>query len=167
MSERMQIAILEDNEERRHEMRDSLSDRFPQYEICFFVSACDMIDYLRTHLPRVLVIALDHDLELMPAPDGCVRDPGTGRDVADYLAGQTATCEVVIHSTNSVAAVGMQAALEETGWSTDRVLPMAGTAWIRTVWLRALRDAIVRQAEHQPVPVLSHSTPVSTVSPTP
>jgi CheY-like chemotaxis protein len=140
----MQVIVLEDNEERRTVMRDCLQDRFPQYEPQFFISATEMLSFLRrvAHT-EFLLIALDHDLEMVPRDDGGLVDPGTGRDVADYLATQTPICPIVIHTTNAPAGVAMQALLEDAGWNVTRVVPYGDIDWISQTWFRAVRDAIV------------------------
>jgi hypothetical protein len=140
----MQIIVLEDNEERRAAMLDCLRDRFPQYKPKFFISATEMLGFLkRVEHTELLLIALDHDLDMLPGDDGGLVDPGTGRDVADYLATQTPVCPIVIHTTNESAGIAMQALLEDAGWSVTRVMPYGGTAWIGQTWFRAVRDAIV------------------------
>jgi CheY-like chemotaxis protein len=140
----MQIIVLEDNEDRRMVMRDCLEDRFPQYKPQFFGSATEMLAFLRRVVhTEFMLIVLDHDLEMLPGDDGGLVDPGTGRDVADYLATQTPVCPIVIHTTNESAGVAMQSLLEDAGWSVTRVVPYGGTDWIRQTWFRAVRDAIV------------------------
>jgi CheY-like chemotaxis protein len=143
----MQIVILEDNDDRRAHMRDCLQDQFPQHELRFFVSATDMLSHLQSSgLDGLRLIVLDHDLELLPAADGQLVDPGTGRDVADYLAAQAPVCPIVIHTTNAPAGVGMQTVLEEAGWTVTRVVPYGSHEWIGQTWLRAVRDAITETA---------------------
>jgi hypothetical protein len=142
----MKIAILEDNDERQAVMRDCLKDRFHQYEPHFFDSTAEMIAFLDRCLDSTILIALDHDLELRPGPDGKLIDPGTGRQVADYLARRPAVCPVVIHSTNSAAAVGMEMVLREAGWTTYRVLPFDDLEWIPAHWFPTVRRAIVASA---------------------
>jgi hypothetical protein len=137
------IVILEDNEDRAIAMRRCLEDRFCEFEASFFDEAAAMIDCLRTHLPGTILICLDHDLELKPGADGRPIDPGTGRDVADFLACQTPVCPVVIHTTNSAAGVGMEMALQEAGWQTQRVSPYGDLEWIPAEWFRAIRRAVV------------------------
>lgn len=139
----MQIVILEDNDQRRSQMRDCLQDQFPQHELQFFVSAADMISHLqRSGLAGLRLIVLDHDLELLSAADGRLVDPGTGRDVAEYLATHAPVCPVVIHTTNAPAGVGMLSVLEEAGWTVTRVVPYGGHEWIGQTWIRAVRDAL-------------------------
>jgi DNA-binding NarL/FixJ family response regulator len=136
------IVILEDNEGRTAAMRRCLRDHFPQLEARFFAEPVEMIDYLQSHLSETVAICLDHDLELIPGPDGKLIDPGTGRDVADYLARQTPACPVVIHTTNSTAGTGMEVVLREARWQTRRVSPFGDLEWIPAQWLRAVRRAL-------------------------
>src|SRR3954451_16404994 len=119
----MKIVILEDNEERQAVMRACLADRFYQYDTRIFDDPGEMIRFLREHLADTLVISLDHDLELQPGPDGRCTDPGTGRAGAEYLARQQPVCLVIIHTTNSQAALGMEMLLKDARWKTRRVIP--------------------------------------------
>lgn len=143
------IAILEDNLDRQAVMRRCLADRFYTFEACFFDEAGEMIRFLDRHLTETLAISLDNDLDLKPGPDGRLIDPGSGVEVAEYLAGFPAVCPVVIHTTNTGAAAAMKAALKEAGWRTRRVIPFEDMTWIETNWFFALRRAIVG-------PVASH-----------
>jgi hypothetical protein len=140
----MKIVILEDNPERTATMRRCLADRFYQYDAQFFDDAAQMKDYLEMHLAETLLIGLDHDLELKSTPTGEYLDPGTGRDVTDYLSRRPPVCPVVIHTTNSAAAQGMEAVLTEARWKTYRVIPFNDLEWIPTEWFRTIRRAIVR-----------------------
>ena len=140
---RLKLVILEDNVDRRRLMREMVDDRFPQYELRFFLTAGETIAYLREHFDQLLAVVLDHDLDLIPVDGSRFVDPGTGRDVADFLAGQPAVCPVIIHSTNSPAVIGMMAVLDETGWTTHRVIPMGDLEWIPSLWFPAVRKAIV------------------------
>ena len=139
----LQIVILEDNVDRRLVMLECLSDRFSQYDVRFFVTAGEMIAHLRANLHLALAIALDHDLDLIPIDPRRNIDPGSGRDVADFLATLRPVCPVLIHSTNAPAAFGMQRELQDAGWKSDRVIPSDGERWIRNEWLVRLRNLIV------------------------
>jgi hypothetical protein len=137
------IVILEDNEDRREAMRRCLQDRFYQFEHVFFDEATPFIQYLRDHLTESIVICLDHDLELKTNGDGTSHDPGTGREIVDYLAKLQPVCPVVIHSSNEAAALGMELALQEAKWTTFRIAPFGDLEWIPTQWFRCVRRAIV------------------------
>jgi hypothetical protein len=142
----MHIVILEDNEDRRTAMLDCLRDLFPQYPVAFFATAAETIRFLALHLAETLVVDLDHDLEMVPGANGRLFDPGTGRDVADYLATQPRCCPVVIHTTNGPAAIGMEQVLGDAGWRTYRIAPYGDLDWIGQVWRRTMRNAIVSAA---------------------
>ena len=139
----MTIAILEDNPDRRDVMRRLLEDRFYSFEARFFDRAAALIDFLEKGLNNTIVLCLDHDLELMPDHAGRLVDPGTGRDVVDYLVRREPVCPVVIHSTNSPAVLGMEGALREAGWQTFTVAPYGDTEWIQEQWFPTVRRAIV------------------------
>lgn len=151
----MKIVILEDNADRQAAMRACLADRFSTFETKIFDSSAEMIQYLREHLSETLAIALDHDLELRPDGKGGVIDLGTGREVADYLATREPVCPVIIHTSNTVAEVGMRMALQDAGWRTKRVVPFDDVHWIATDWFRAMRRAIVGPIRKVTVSVLN------------
>jgi hypothetical protein len=140
----MKITILEDDERRAAAMRDRLADRFYQFEHVFFDSADEMKEYLEKHFDEVIALSLDHDLELKLDADGRTYDPGTGREVADYLATRRPICPVIIHSTNEFGAIGMESVLREAGWQTCRVSPFGDLEWVHDSWFPAIRRAIVR-----------------------
>lgn len=146
----MKIAILEDNLDRQVVMRRCLVDRFYTFDAHFFDESGDMIRFLRDHLAETVVIALDNDLELKPGPHGRFIDPGSGVEVAEYLAGREAVCPVIIHTTNTTAAETMQTVLRAAGWKTRRVVPFDDTAWIEAEWFFAMRRAIVGPITRKP-----------------
>jgi hypothetical protein len=113
------------------------------YDIRFFDDSAEMIGFLETHLDTALVISLDHDLELKAGPNGRCIDPGTGRDVADFLASKKPGCPIVIHTSNTNAALAMQMVLKDAGWNIRRVIPMEDTQWVIDQWFPSIRRAIV------------------------
>jgi NAD+-processing family protein with receiver domain len=139
----MKIAILEDNLDRQAAMRACLADRFPMFELRFFDEAAEMIRYLDSHLADTIAISLDHDLDMKHGSDGRLIDPGTGQEVAEYLAGKGLICPIVIHTTNSDGAERMKCVLEHEGWKTRRVMPFNDMRWIESDWFFAMRRAIV------------------------
>lgn len=142
------ILILEDDAERRRVMGECLLDRFPQYEVRFFVDAPSMVAWLQADAgPELVLISLDHDLE--PSPEHKGVDPGTGRDVADCLAGLRPGCPIVVHTTNTTAGDGMQSVLDEAGWTTIRIVPYDAERWIGETWFRAARNAIVGSVQRR------------------
>lgn len=155
----MQIVILEDNAERRRLMRDAIVDRFPQYDLRFFITAGEAIVHLRENYDNLLAIVLDHDLDLIPVDGHRLIDPGSGRDVADFLASQPVVCPIIIHTTNGPAAVGMEAVLHDSGWKTYRVIPVGEFKWIPKLWLQTVRNAIVESVNQlEPLSKVSSGT---------
>ncbi len=128
------IAILEDDGRRITAMRRLLFTELPRYRLQFIVNAPDMIEWLGHHLPETRLICLDHDLGLSIERDGEMFDAGTGRDVVDYLLTQEPACPVIVHSSNSIAAAGMEFALDEAGWTHRRVVPFDDLEWIESDW---------------------------------
>lgn len=142
----MKIAILEDNEDRRTAMRACLADRFYQYEAEFFDDARELIAFLQANLSDTILISLDNDLELKPDGQGRWIDPGSGQDVAAYLTQRAPACPVVLATTNTLAAAGMEGVLRESGWETHRVIPFDDVNWIPGEWFRAVRRGILGMA---------------------
>src|SRR5688572_14188214 len=105
------ILILEDNAERTAVMVRRLADRFHQFDIEVFGEAGSMIHALDAAWDRLACIALDHDLEMIEGANGRLKDPGTGRDVVEFLVTRQPVCPVVVHSTNTAAALGMEQCL--------------------------------------------------------
>jgi hypothetical protein len=136
------IIILEDNPDRIEEMTRCIKDYFSKCHLVIFDNAPDFICWLQDHLEEVNLICLDHDLGPNRKRDGEVFDPGTGRDVADYLATRTPACPVLIHTTNSLAAPGMEMVLEDAGWAHSRVYPMDDLQWIRAHWIEDVRGVL-------------------------
>jgi hypothetical protein len=130
----MLIAILDDESERRAEMIQSLRDTLPDAEVALFDNAPAIVAWLRERLHDVAVLSLDHDLGPNRLEDGVLLDPGTGRDVTDFLAQVAASCPVVVHTSNSHGATSMLATLELAGWHGHRVVPVNDLAWIRERW---------------------------------
>lgn len=136
------ILILEDNEDRRREMLRLLDEHDRSIEIYLTPVAADAIRYYQQHHVEIIVIALDHDLEDLMGNDGEKIDPGTGRDVSDFLSQQKPTCPIVIHSTNRLAVDGMELDLTEAGWKIERIAPHGDLEWIPQAWMPAIRKAI-------------------------
>jgi hypothetical protein len=143
------IVILEDNADRQAVMRRCVADRFYTFDAHFFDEAAEMIRFLDQHLGETLVVSLDNDLELKPGPDGRMIDPGSGLEVAEYLAGRGEVCPVIIHTTNGRAADAMRKLLHAANWRTQRVIPFDDMDWIESDWFFAMRRAIVGPVKHK------------------
>lgn len=127
------IVILDDELDRLEEMCAVLSERLPGHSFITFKNAPDIIAWLKDNITSAALISLDHDLFPQTEEEP---DPGTGRDVADFLATQSPVCHVIIHTTNSLAAPGMEMVLNDTSWSNSRVMPYCDLDWITEWWIR-------------------------------
>lgn len=131
----VKIAILDDEPERIAEMGRCLARCGSGCEVIAFDNAPDMVAWLADHLESVQLIGLDHDLGPTRMRDDAIFDPGTGRDVADWLAERAPACPILIHTTNAFAAPGMVLALESAGWRCARVSPYGDLDWVAEVWV--------------------------------
>ena len=131
----MTIAVLDDDPDRIEEVKQCLARHLPDYEVVCFDNAPDMIEWLASHLEQLRLICLDHDLGPNRRRADEVFDPGTGRDVADYLATHAPVCPVIVHTTNSLAAPGMELVLTDAGWHFIRVVPYGELEWIGEAWI--------------------------------
>jgi hypothetical protein len=139
------IVILDDEPDRIREMTGCLLRCAPDCPVVTFDNAPDMIRWLAEHLEEARLICLDHDLGPNRVRHGEVFDPGTGRDVADYLASRKPICPVLIHTTNSLAAPGMELVLDDAGWEHSRDIPYDDLEWIRAAWGVDVRAVLRRR----------------------
>ena len=120
-------------------MQSCLQRLFPLYEVCVFDGAPEMIRWLARNLSETILTCLDHDLGANRILDGNLEDPGTGRDVADYLSEEEPCCPVLIHSSNAMAAPGMMMVLEDAGWICSRLAPYNDLDWVQEAWIPELK----------------------------
>jgi hypothetical protein len=131
----MLIAILEDNRERIDAMRRWLDDRFRMYETYVSNDPETFNSTLEQRWNELLLISLDHDL--FEGRDGLPDDDGM--TVATFLATREPRCPIVIHSSNTPAALRMKRMLDRKGWTVSRVIPFDDTAWIVDDWIPTVR----------------------------
>src|SRR5579871_6576737 len=136
------ILILEDNDERIAAFERTVAALGDGFELKVWRDAPAMCAECEACFPSTVLISLDHDLN--PAP-GSKTDPGTGLDIARFLADFVPVCPLLIHSSNTDRAYSMQNEFRFAGWMAERVGPI-GTNWIETSWLRRVREML---AEHQ------------------
>jgi hypothetical protein len=136
------IVILDDEPERVAEMIRCLAGVIGGLQLVVFDNAPDLIDWLARHLDSAKLICLDHDLGPNRVRNGEVFDPGIGRDVVDYLATHTPICPVIIHTTNTLAAPGMELALTDAGWMHGRIMPYDDLEWIGGEWIETVKKAL-------------------------
>lgn len=149
MHHRRTLLILEDDDRRTEAMHQELLERLPQYHPVFCTDATRFISTLTKSAGHVLGISLDHDLE-PKSDDG--RDPGTGRDVADFLVDPPfplPRLPILIHSTNRIAADGMERVLTEAGYPLARVTPYGDLDWIAELWFPSFEQQLARFVDVQ------------------
>lgn len=125
---------MDDDERRLGSMNALIEGSFTDYATILIDNSPDTIDWLKDHLSSAALISLDHDLGPNRERDGAVFDPGTGRDVVDYLVTKNPACPVIVHTTNHIARDGMIFALEGAGWKTSFVVPHDDLEWIHGIW---------------------------------
>jgi hypothetical protein len=123
-------------------MLSILHERFPQFPVVTFDNAADINAWFADHLHTCVLICLDHDLGPNRRRDGALFDPGTGRDVSDFLAARDPVCPILIHTTNTDARPGMILTLEDATWPVSYVSPYEDVLWIREVWADAVCDVL-------------------------
>src|SRR5262245_19470561 len=106
------ILILEDNDERIAAFRKAVEELGSDFELKVWTDAPSMIAECEASFPTAVLISLDHDLN--PTP-GATADPGTGLDLAKYLASFPPACPVLIHSSNTDRAWSMHNELRFSG----------------------------------------------------
>jgi len=132
LGENSMLLMLEDNAERVERFRAVLQRIKPPLEFRWWRNAWRMIDEVEPFLPFVKIISLDHDLD---PEDGTSSDPGSGWEVAKYLANMPPICPVIIHTSNKERANWMMGEFELGGWEHHR-LPPLGDDWIEHDWRR-------------------------------
>lgn len=132
------ILILEDDSRRIKVMQRLLTTELPQFTFHIFPTASELNSFYSKYKHEIALIALDHDLEDVYDSSGNQVDPGTGRDVSNFLSCQKSTCPVIIHSTNRIAVDGMEFDLIDAGWNVERIAPYSDLQWIEEAWMPAI-----------------------------
>jgi hypothetical protein len=137
------VFLLEDDPARLGEMLAVLREVLPRVTVHVEDDCQAAIDWLMANQAAVSLISLDHDLDSVVWPnDPAGVDHGCGRPVADYLATQSPTCPVIVHTSNAVAGDGMFYALQRSGWPVHRVYPFDHHAWVAKEWRAMLLELI-------------------------
>jgi NAD+-processing family protein with receiver domain len=134
------LLLLEDNADRVERFSATLRRIDPGLHMRLWRNAWAMIREVELLLPFAQLISLDHDLD---PEDGEIADPGTGWDVAKYLAARRPACPVIVHTSNGERAAWMCGEFEGGGWKYERVAPL-GDDWIERDWRHAVRRMLQR-----------------------
>lgn len=133
------VVLLEDDPGRTETMLAELAELAPDHEHVVFDNAPDMLAWLERNLGQTQLISLDHDLGPTRDRGGERFDPGCGRDVVDWLEPRDPICPVITHTSNPLAAPGMQLTLQLAGWASERVVPFSDLEWVTAAWVPAVR----------------------------
>ena len=162
------IAVLEDNTDRREAMEGWLTERFSMYERFFTDDPYAMINAIKMRRSDLMVLSLDHDLHERPD----FSTELTGMIVAKHLASETRIGRslpitagflpsnmghqpsstrdarsfekfpIILHTTNTRDGDTMEVMLRESRWPVQRVIPFDGVTWVHQDWHRALKRAM-------------------------
>ena len=133
------LLILDDDRERLQRF-EAISGRLGgDFKVSTWRDAPSMLAQIDTLVRDAALISLDHDLYPDSASDA---DPGSGRQVAEWLAERRPSCPVIVHSTNTDMAWGMHNALRAAGWTVELVHHINQANWIEELWLPAARRLV-------------------------
>jgi ADP-ribosylglycohydrolase len=138
MSDARAILILEDSDDRIVAFKKVVAELDGHYDLKIWKDAPSMMAECEQFFPNTALISLDHDLNPQP---GVTTDPGTGLDVAQFLADFLPVCPVLIHTSNTDRAYSMQNELRFANWMVNRVGPL-GTDWIETTWTKRVSELL-------------------------
>jgi len=125
------ILILEDEEQRIAKFLFAVQKLAKNLEVHIWREAPLMIAECRPFLETCQLISLDHDLNPVA---GVSRDPGTGLDVARFLAEARPNCPIIIHTSNVEARWSMHNEFRFVNIHAEIVGPI-GDNWIDESWL--------------------------------
>jgi hypothetical protein len=135
------LLMLEDNTERVERFTATLRRLDPVLRLHVWRNAWTMLREVEALLPAARLISLDHDLD---PEDGASDDPGTGWEVAKFLATLPPVCPVIVHTSNGERGDWMMGEFELAGWKHHRVAPL-GDDWIEQDWSRLVRRILKRK----------------------
>jgi hypothetical protein len=138
MSTTRSILILEDSDNRITGFKKVAAELGDGFALKIWRDAPSMIAEGEQFFPNAALISLDHDL--IPLR-GVTANPGTGMDVAQFLADFLPVCPVLIHTSNTDRAYSMQNELRFANWMVNRIEPW-GTDWIATSWAKRVRELL-------------------------
>ena len=129
---RRMLLVLDDDRNRLRGFESVAPRLGNEWDLRMWRDAPSMLAEIDSFLGQASLISLDHDLYKDAPSDP---EPGTGRAVADWLAGRAPVCPVIVHSTNTDAAWGMYNELRAGGWTVELVHHLGEPAWIEDRWL--------------------------------
>ena len=111
-------------------------------ECVFRATAPEMIALLEERASDTVLVSLDHHLVAGTDSQGRTVGPGTGSDVAEWLAGHAPACPVLVHTSGGFGARDMLRRLESGGRTAERIIPHSGLDWVEASWLPAIIEML-------------------------
>lgn len=136
------VCILEDDERRRDAMALALASAEVNARLATFAIASEITEFIKSNRNEIALLSLDHDLVAIQDANGSSVDPGTGRDVVTSLLLDSPFAPVIIHSSNFMAAIGMEACLQEAGWNVRRIAPYGDLLWVTEMWILSVKEML-------------------------
>lgn len=133
------VLILEDKPERQAEFERLAPTLGEQFEVLIWDDANRMRSECERFLPQAALISLEQDLDAKP---GATTDPGSGLDVAKFLAEKKPVCPVIVHTSNTDRSFSILNELRFADWRVDRVGPF-GERWIEKYWAQKAKEMLV------------------------
>jgi len=133
------VLILDDKPERQAEFERMGTRLGDDFEVLIWDDANRMRTECERFLSRAALISLEQDLDAKP---GASYDPGSGLDVAKFLAEKKPVCPVIVHTSNTDRSFSILNELRFADWRVDRVGPI-GERWIEKYWTSKAREMLV------------------------
>ena len=133
---RRTILILEDNADRIRGFEAAVTTVGHGLFVRLWCDAPTMISECEACFKDACLISLDHD---SIAQSGVPRDPGTGLEVAEFLARRKPICPVILHTSNNEGRWSMHNELRFAGWNVEIVGPLEPD-WIHRSWMPRARS---------------------------
>jgi len=124
------IFILEDNLDRIANFKNALG--MIEHHIERVVPAA--IEWLARNKDHVTLYSLDNDL-VVPDYDG---DEGEGWQLCEWMLENAPKRSIILHTTNSHAAIKMEMMCQDADWTTQRVVPFNDMGWIHDEWVHVV-----------------------------
>lgn len=127
------VLILEDDPQRRAEFERVATTM--RLRVKVWDNAERMRAECEKYFSDAALISLEQDLG-QPG-----EDPGTGLDVAKFLAEKRPVCPVIVHTTNTDRSFSIYNELRFADWNVDRVSPIT-ERWIDKQWAPKARELL-------------------------
>lgn len=136
--QRRTVILLEDNADRIRDFEAAVASLGPEFRLRVWHDAPTMVAECLPVLTQCCLISLDHDLNPLAH---AAQDPGTGLEVAEFLASQQPVCPVIIHTSNTERRWSIHNEFRFARWRVE-IVPPIGEGWIQRSWLPRARALV-------------------------